>query len=91
MTRSSAQSRQSIDFSYDLQPYRAGALAKVCMMQTLYYARVWQFGRVFECKVAGEMAEFLSRFDEKRDFFTLAVARGKAQEAESELERESGA
>jgi GNAT superfamily N-acetyltransferase len=55
-----------------LTGYTPGALGAVCAMQTRYYAREWGFGSAFETKVAIEMAEFLSRFDPKRDLFVVA-------------------
>lgn len=56
-----------------LHDYRPGALGRVCELQSAYYAREWEFGRPFETKVAGEMAEFLARADWRRDLFKIAV------------------
>jgi ribosomal protein S18 acetylase RimI-like enzyme len=44
-------------------------------MHAAYYARDWHFGLPFEAKVAGELAEFLSRMDSAEDQF-LAAYRG---------------
>lgn len=52
--------------------YTPGALGLICQMQTEYHAERRDFGRAFETKVAGEMAEFLDRFDPGRDLFKLA-------------------
>lgn len=52
--------------------YRPGALAGVVALHAHYYAREWDFGRPFETKVAGELAEFLSRADIRRDLFLTA-------------------
>lgn len=60
-----------------LAPYRPGALAAVVRLHIDWYARHWDFGRPFETKVAGELAEFLARADEVRDFFQLALDDGK--------------
>ena len=54
--------------------YRPGALGWAVQTQAAYYGRHWGFGVYFEAKIAAELAEFLKRFDEKRDLFRLALA-----------------
>jgi GNAT superfamily N-acetyltransferase len=49
--------------------YVPGAIGRVTQLHALYYSRNWGFGLYFEAKVARELAEFLSRFNEKRDGF----------------------
>ncbi len=58
------------DYTFD--GYRPGALAGVVALHIGYYAREWGFGRPFETKVAGELAEFLGRVDTSRDLFLTA-------------------
>ena len=42
-----------------------------------YYAREWGFGPIFEAKVAGGMAEFMSRYDAQRDALLWAAIDGE--------------
>jgi GNAT superfamily N-acetyltransferase len=52
--------------------YRPGALGCIAAMHAEYYHRHWGFGLFFEAKVATELAEFLCRFEKRRDgFWTL--------------------
>lgn len=44
-----------------------------------YYQQHWGFGLFFEAKVATELASFLSRYDEQRDGFWIAVEAGSIQ------------
>lgn len=53
--------------------YRPGALAEVVGLHMDYYSQHWNFGLPFETKVAGELSEFLSRFDPEQDLFLLAL------------------
>ncbi len=53
--------------------YRPGALAEVVGLHMEYYSRQWDFGLAFETKVAGDMSEFLSRYDPDQDLFLLAL------------------
>ncbi|MBX2886032.1 MAG: hypothetical protein KTR32_39115, partial [Granulosicoccus sp.] len=53
--------------------YRAGALAEVVGLHMEYYSQHWNFGLAFETKVAGELAEFLHRYDPEKDLFLLAL------------------
>ena len=51
----------------ELTGYVPGALGRITGLHGTYYAEHWDLGLYFEAKVAGEMAEFLSRFDPARD------------------------
>lgn len=53
--------------------YRPGALAQVLELHMKYYSRIWNFGIEFETKVAGEQAEFFSRYRPEQDLFLLAL------------------
>ena len=53
--------------------YRPGALAEVVSLHMGYYSRYWDFGLVFETKVARELSEFLHRYDPEQDLFLLAL------------------
>ena len=48
-------------------------LGRICELQSAYYGREWGFGIAYETKVAGDMAEFLGRFDPDRDLFLTAL------------------
>lgn len=65
------------DSPIEITGYRPGALSRVCEMQTLYYAREWDFGLAFETKIAAEMATFLTTFDAENDLFRIAVRDGE--------------
>jgi len=54
--------------------YLPGAMGRIVELHADYYHRDWGFGLFFEAKVAKEMSEFLTRFDEARDgFWTICL------------------
>jgi len=57
--------------------YIPGAIGRIAELHGTYYSKHWQFGLFFEAKVAKELAEFLSRFDERMDGFWIATIDGK--------------
>jgi GNAT superfamily N-acetyltransferase len=58
--------------SIDIGGYCPGAIGRLAELHGDYYHRRWGFGLFFEAKVATELAEFLSRFEQGRDgFWTL--------------------
>lgn len=59
--------------------YLPGALGRSVELHGAYYAREWGFPAFFECKVAREMAAFLSDFDPARDGFWSVVRRGRVE------------
>lgn len=52
-----------------LEGYIPGAIGRIAELHASYYSEHWNFGLFFEARVATELSEFLSRFDEKRDGF----------------------
>ena len=44
-----------------------GIVGEIVRAHSVYYAREWGFGPVFEAKVAGGLAAFLERYDPHRD------------------------
>jgi len=56
----------------EIAGYRPGALAKVVGLHMAYYSTHWGFGLAFETKVAGELSEFLSRYQSDKDLFLAA-------------------
>ena len=57
-----------------LKGYIPGAIGRVAELHATYYYENWGFGLFFEAKVATELSEFLSRYDEFRDgFWTLSL------------------
>lgn len=52
--------------------YIPGAIGRVAELHAAYYSRYWNFGLFFEAKVATELSQFLTRFDENRDGFWTA-------------------
>ena len=59
--------------------YRPGGLARLCAIQTEYYARDWGFGHLYESVVASDIGEFLQRYDDKRDFVQLVLQEGEVK------------
>ncbi len=54
--------------------YTPGALGRIASLHGAYYAEHWGFDLFFEAKVATELSEFLSRFDDTRDgLWTVSV------------------
>lgn len=56
--------------------YQPGGLARLCAMQTEYYARDWGFGHLYESVVASDIGEFLQRYEVDRDFVQLVLQEG---------------
>ncbi len=54
--------------------YSPGAIGRITELHARYYHQHWEFGLFFESKVASELVEFLSRFEENRDGLWTAVA-----------------
>lgn len=50
-----------------LTGYLPGAIGRIVELHANYYHLDWGFGLFFEARVAREMSEFLSRFNETRD------------------------
>ena len=59
--------------------YLPGALGRITELHASFYHRHAGFGLHFESKVACELAEFLRRYDDKRDHLWLAVADGQIE------------
>jgi GNAT superfamily N-acetyltransferase len=59
--------------------YIPGSIGRVAELHGTYYYLHWGFGLFFEAKVATELAEFLSRYDEKRDGFWIATLEGRVE------------
>ena len=57
--------------------YVPGAIGKVTELHGIYYSKNWNFGLFFEAKVAKELSQFLSCFDDTRDGFWIAVTDGR--------------
>jgi len=59
--------------------YVPGAIGRVAEMHAAYYSSNWGFGMFFEAKVATELSEFLSRFNEVHDGFWTAHFNGRVE------------
>ncbi len=59
--------------------YVPGAIGRVAELHATYYHKYWGFGKFFEAKVATELSEFLSRFDEDRDGFWTTCLNGRVE------------
>jgi GNAT superfamily N-acetyltransferase len=62
-----------------LRGYVPGAIGRVTGLHADYYHREWGFGLFFEARVAADLAEFLRRYDEKRDGFWTARMEGSIE------------
>lgn len=59
--------------------YQPGGLARLCALQTEYYARDWGFGHLYESVVTSDIGEFLQRYDGGRDFVQLVLQAGEVK------------
>jgi GNAT superfamily N-acetyltransferase len=59
--------------------YIPGSIGRVAELHGTYYHDHWRFGRFFEAKVATELSEFLTRYDESRDGFWTALVNGRVE------------
>lgn len=59
---------------FKITGYIPGAIGRITEMHARYYSEHAGFGLFFETKVAAEISEFLSRFNESRDGFWVAQA-----------------
>ena len=57
--------------------YVPGCIGRVSELHALYYSKLVGFGLPFEAKVARELAEFCSRYDDQRDGLWLAAVDGR--------------
>jgi len=61
--------------------YIPGAIGRIAELHGRYYSREWGFGKFFEAKVATELAEFVSRLDEKQDGLWTVCLENRVQGA----------
>jgi GNAT superfamily N-acetyltransferase len=57
--------------------YIPGAIGRIVELHGSYYAKHWGFGAFFEARMAREIAEFIDRFDERRDGLWTAACHGR--------------
>jgi GNAT superfamily N-acetyltransferase len=62
-----------------IKGYVPGAIGRIVELHASYYYPHAGFGLFFEGKVARELSEFLSRYNEKRDGLWLAIADGRVE------------
>ena len=60
----------------EFRGYVPGAIGRIVELHATYYYKNWGFGQFFEVKVATDLSEFLSRYDETRDGFWTACLDG---------------
>jgi len=66
----------------DVEIYRGyipGALGRVIELHGTYYHDQWHFGAYFEAMVAQDLAEFIRRYDARRDGFWTAAIDGRVE------------
>lgn len=54
--------------------YRPGTVSGIIGLHMDYYAEAWEFGALFESKLARELGAFLDRYDPDRDLFLNAYS-----------------
>jgi len=59
--------------------YIPGAIGRIAELHANYYHSKWGLGLFFEAKVAAELSEFLSRFDERRDGFWIVCLKNRVE------------
>ncbi len=59
--------------------YVPGLIGRLTELHATYYHGEWGFGSFFEAKVAGELAEFVGRYDAGRDCIWSAVHGGRIE------------
>jgi len=57
--------------------YIPGCIGRICELHSRYYNNLVGFGLPFESKVARELAEFCTRYDDHRDGLWLAIYDGQ--------------
>ena len=59
-----------------IQGYYPGVIGKITELHGVYYYENWGFDVTFEAQVGRELAEFVARFNEKRDGLWVATRHG---------------
>jgi len=59
--------------------YSPGAIGRIVELHGAYYAAHWGFGAFFEARMARELAQFIDRFDPRRDGLWTAVVAGRVE------------
>jgi GNAT superfamily N-acetyltransferase len=59
--------------------YVPGAIGRIVELHGTYYHAHWNFGAFFEAKVAGGLAEFISRYDDECDGLWTASVDGRVE------------
>ena len=57
--------------------YVPGAIGRIVELHGIYYAAHWGFSAFFEARMARELADFVDRYDGKRDGLWTAVSGGR--------------
>jgi GNAT superfamily N-acetyltransferase len=56
-----------------ISSYRPGVIGRITELHAKYYSKYSGFGLQFESKVATELSEFLTRYDQAHDGFWIAL------------------
>jgi len=59
--------------------YVPGSIGRIAELHGTYYHEHWGFGAFFEAKVAGELAEFMGRYDDQLDSLWTALLGGNIE------------
>lgn len=59
--------------------YVPGAIGRIAELHGTYYHAHWGFGVFFEAKVAGGLAEFMNRYDDRHDGLWTTTVNGRIE------------
>ena len=62
-----------------IKGYIPGSIGRIAELHGTYYHQYWNFKLFFEAKVATEISEFLTRYNEKQDGFWTASIWGRVE------------
>ncbi|MCB1815058.1 MAG: GNAT family N-acetyltransferase [Candidatus Competibacteraceae bacterium] len=59
--------------------YVPGVIGRTVELHALYYSENWNFGHLFETKVASEMSDFINNYNPKKDCIWSVSVNGKIE------------
>lgn len=74
-----SRAEQSAGAPVIVSGYLPGAIGRIVELHGAYYAAHWGFGAFFEARMARELADFVGRFDERRDGLWTASVAGRIE------------
>lgn len=59
--------------------YTPGIIGRVVQLHALYYSEKWGFGKYFEAKVATELSDYISSYNQEKDCIFSLFVNGKIE------------